>query len=311
MTEYDWDAGRSVTGDVSLTGGEATPVGVRGTEDCFVPTGSVDGDLRIVDAEYVYTHRAIGDAAVERLATSLTGAIEDTYAEEVDGDVVVADAEDVYVGVDAVAGDVGVLGAERVFGPAATGPGVPPGRLRSIVGWDREERVTDVDRGLHVAGGRCSLAIESLTGTIEAYVLGHHNEVRIEGRGDVDIHVVGAENEVSVGPYVDATLETAVGRDNDLRSDSYPVEDLISETRSEVTPFLGRSKVTWQEPAGESPCPSCGTDTTAVIERRRMDALFVFGYPLRVYESGSRHECVACTREPPTGISRGGQSPIR
>lgn len=302
----DWNANTvSYNGDVSLNGGERAPVGVRGAEDVFVGDRSVDGDLQLLDAEYVYTATAVdGTTASVDPVTEITGSLEDCYVEPggADGDVAIANVEDVFVGADA-ASTVDATGAENVFDDA-----VDADVIRStsfdvdVSGWKQNTASETVDDGVRVRGARSSITVEAVGREVVVYVVGWENDVRIEGGNvDVDVVVVGRDNTVRAGPYANVTLVAESGHDNDVGSAPYPVKDLIETSKDDAYGLgtFGRQQVTFQEPATDRdtcPNPSCHRTADAIIRRRTLDAFFLFGIPFLTYDSSEgAYECEHCT----------------
>jgi hypothetical protein len=296
------------SGDVTLVGGEAPPVAVRGPADVFVQRTGVEGDLDVKNAEYVFTGVSPdgmpGSWAPE---TDIRGDVEDGYVTPggVDGDLRIAGTEDLFVASGAVGGDLRVSGAENVFEPSTEGTDVGPDADPAdfdldLAGREQSGRVEDPEVGVAMVGAHGEITVEKARHDLEVYVVGHHNEVSIEGRcADVAVHFVGYENEVSVGPYLSARVGSEAGFDNVVDEAPYPVDDLIETTRSEAFSDVGfgRWKVTFQRPADDERCGNCGEPADAVIERLRMEAFFVFGYPLKTYERSTNpaQECEHCS----------------
>lgn len=293
---------REFTGDVRIDGGETAPVELRGAEDVYVSAEAVDGALTIHDPEYVYTDVPTGDERVDADAveTVLTGDLEDGYVDDAEGDVRVTGAEDVFVEHGA-AETLSTVGAEQVFYDDAAAPTRSPEDYEvSVSGWEQTREVRDPRDGVSVRGARNELTITDARHDLTVYVAGWGNEVRIEGQAvEVTVYFVGRDNRVSVGPYVTATTGSESGADNDLESDPLPPEALIEQTESEAyrDAFVGRHKVTYQEPAPDKDwCPNCGESADAVISRHQRDAFFLFGKPIRTYDSGdAAFECEHCT----------------
>jgi len=291
------------SGDITLTGDEQPPVKLVDPENVHVESGAVDGDLKVLNAEYVYTNTpAGGTAEIGAVETEISGTIEDGYLESggVDGDVVVVDAEDVFIEHDAVGGDLQIIGDEQRFQDDSDTDPLPRERYdEGVTGWNRELSLTDPDTGVSVTGGRNSVRIETTEAGFELYLTGWNNDVRIDGRGSVRLHLVGSNNTVEVSAYTDVTVATESGHDNTVEADAFPVEDLIKTSQSAAyrEAFIGRKKITYQVPAmDEDYCPGCGATADAVIERHQEDAFFLFGYPIYQFEAGSgSYECEECS----------------
>ncbi|WP_415379899.1 hypothetical protein [Halosimplex sp. TS25] len=315
-----WDARtEEYSGDVRLAGSHATPVGLRGAEDVFVGPDAVAGTLRLADVEYVFTDvpdgdsdgasQGDGDGVSEkaRVATEVTGDLEDGYVEDVDGDVVVSGVDDVFVAHDA-AETLDPAGAEQVFHDDAAAPtGSPDGYDATVTGWNHSRDAVDPRDGVAVRGAKNEVTVTDAKHDLTVYVVGWENEVRIEGRGlDVTVFFVGRDNRVSVGPYVSATTASESGFDNALDADPLPPEAVIQTSKEEAhsgTTF-GRHRITWQEPAPDKDwCPNCGEGADAVITRRQKDAFFLFGSAIRTYDSGGvSYECERCSRHVAGGV---------
>ncbi|MGB9955388.1 hypothetical protein ACOZ4B_03190 [Haloferax prahovense] len=296
-------------GDVTLNGSERPPVELHDPADVFVGGASVAGDLTVQNAEYVFTHApvtddaavgdgTVGDAAVE---TEIRGSLEDGYVQSVDGDVLLGDAEDVFIAADAADGAVSAPGAENVYAGEATPVAAPDDYDVSTFGWKQSGSATDPDTGVYAVGMAHDIDLTKVNSDVELYLVGHGHEVRVEGRGAaVSIHFVGYDNTVNVGPYLASSVETDTGFDNAVDADPYPAEDLVEMSRSEAysNAGFGRRKVTFQEPAnGDEWCPNCGKPAEAIIERHQMEAFFLFGWPLWTFEQSTNpaRECEHCS----------------
>ena len=296
---------RSTTysGDVTLNGDEQPPVKLVAPENVYVKSGAVDGDLKLLNAEYVYTNTAAGETAdVGSIETEISGTIEDGYIEPdgVSGDVLVVDAEDVFIEHDAVDGDLQIIGDEQRFHDESDTAPLPREQYDDgVTGWDRELSVTDPNTGVSVTGGRNSARIKNSTSEFDLYLTGWNNSVRVDGHGSLRLHLIGSNNTVEVSAYTDVTVATETGHNNTVRADEFPVEDLIKTSQSAAyrEAFVGRKKITYQAPAtDEDYCPNCGVTADAIVERHREDAFFFFGYPIYQFEAhGGSYECEECS----------------
>ncbi|SFR67729.1 hypothetical protein [Halogeometricum limi] len=290
---------RSVSGDLSLAGSETPPVTVADPEDVFLQTESVSGDLRLTDVEYVFTNQSVESVDDEASARTTLTPGEDAYVEfgGVDGDLTVEGAGDVFVPADAAAGGLDAVGAENVY--RADGPESP--RVLDVVtnGWKQTATAADPDEGVYVTGAKHEVSVKKVRTAIDVYVVGYDHEVEISGReAAVNVHFVGRDNTVSVGPYLSASVESDAGFDNALEEAPYPVEDLIEQTKSEATRTFGRHKIIYQRPASDEDwCPNCGEPADAIVERHQMEAFFLLGYPLKVYDRSTNpaRECEHCS----------------
>jgi len=291
------------SGDIMLNGDEQPPVKIVDPENVHVKSGAVDGDLKVLNAEYVYTNTPAGDTVdIGAIETEISGTIEDGYLESngVSGDVVIVDAEDVFIEHDAVGGNLQIIGDEQRFQEESDTAPLPREQYDDgVTGWNRELSVTEPDTGVSVTGGRNSVRIENTEAEFELYLTGWNNSVRVDGYGSLRLHFVGSNNTVEVSSYTDVTVATESGHDNTVSVDDFPVEDLIKTSQSAAyrEAFMGRKKITYQVPAmNEDYCPGCGATADAVIERHQEDAFFVFGYPIYQFEAGSgSYECEECS----------------
>lgn len=291
------------SGDITLNGDEQTPVKIVDPENVHVKSEAVDGDLKILNAEYVYTNTPAGDTTdIGAIETEISGTIEDGYLESdgVSGDVVIVDAEDVFIEHDAVSGNLQIVGDEQRFhDESETSPLSREQYDDGVTGWDRELSVTEPDTGVSVTGGQNSVRIENSEAEFELYVTGWNNNIRVDGYGSLRLHLVGSNNTVEVSAYTDVTIATETSHDNTVNVDDFPVEDLIKTSQSAAyrEAFMGRKKITYQVPAmSEDYCPGCGATADAVIERHQEDAFFLFGYPIYQFEAGSgSYECEECS----------------
>ena len=292
------------SGDVRLDGFDA-PIELHDPEDVFVLTGGVDGDLSIRDPEYAFVHgSADGDASIGDLTTAIRGDLEDGYvpAGGVEGDLSVSGPEDVFVAGGA-AGSVSLVAAENVYADEGAGPSRDPAEYDvSTVGWEQSGSASAPEVGVYAAGSNHEIRVESVQRDVEVYLVGHGHDVEIDGRGaTVSVSILGYENVVRVGPYLDAEVVADTGFDNSVEEEPYPVEDLIETTRKEAfrTAGFGRRKITFQVPAeGDDWCPNCGSSADAIVERHQMEAFFVFGRALKVYDRSTSpaKECEHCSR---------------
>jgi hypothetical protein len=298
-------SGQTYSGDVTLSGDESTPVRLDGAENVHVLEGSVAGDLKIDNAEYVFTNTSTdGTTSIGAPETEISGSLEDGYVEPggVDGDLVIANTDDVFIEHDAVGGSLEIIGAERQFHDPSEK--TPLGRSqydRTVTGWERSMTVENPSQGVAVAGGRSEAKITEASGEVEVFVTGWQNSARIEGSdAEVILHVIGSHNKIKTGPYTDLTVATESGIENEIRSGAVPASDLIRTSKKEAYrgAFIGRKKITYQSPAPEEPhCPNCGTEADAIIQRHHEDTFFLFGYPLYQYDAGDdAYECESCSR---------------
>lgn len=305
MSETDTHS--EYTGDVTLTGDVQTPVRI-GTEDTlenvYVMPNSVTGDLLIKNAEYVFTNiETTGDTSIDTPTVDIAGSLDDGYIKPggVEGDLIIENAEDVCIAHNAVNGEIKSVGEEQQFHD--TSDTTPPSHSTYdtvIDGWQQTRTITSPTTAVGVHGCENSITINDLQENIHVYVLGWKNKVRINGkRSNVTLHFTGSHNTVEVNPYIDLTIATNTGIENEITQDTYPVSDLIQTDKSEAynNAFFGRKKVTYQEPAtSEDICPNCGADADAVIERHQEDAFFIFSYPMYHFETTSAsYECEECS----------------
>lgn len=295
---------KQYSGDVTLDGSHNTPVRLDGEEKCedvYLLSNSVEGDLRIENAEYVYTQQPTSDdATIDTVETDVKGdpRFEDGYIENVAGDAILANVQDVFVPHDAVEGSLEVAGAENIFTDADTTPDDLTDFDVQTSGWKRSKHASTVRNGLYVTGGKADVTVDDIEDGAELYIVGFDHDITIEGsNADVDIHIVGRDNNIHFGPYVNYELVSETGFDNQITQDEFPVSDLIETPKEDAFPLFGRSKVTWQEPAPEkNRCPNCGERTDAIIERHNMDAFFLFGSAVKEYDPDSHsYECDSCS----------------
>lgn len=284
------------SGDVTLTGSERPPVELQGAADVFVTTNGVGGDLNVRNAEYVFTHESVdSDAGVADVETTVSGDLEDGYVENVDGDTLVSDAEDVFVAGDAADGGFSAPGAENVFSADESPRAAPDEYDVSTVGWKQSGSATDPTVGVYAVGMDHEIDLERTRTDLELYLVGHGHDVSVTGRdAEVSVHFVGYDNTVTVGPYLTADVVSDAGFDNELDAAPFPVEDLIEMSRREAyrNAGFGRRKVTFQEPADDEDwCPNCGEVADAIIERHQMEAFFVFGFALWTYDRSTSPAC--------------------
>lgn len=304
MTETNSSSQTAYSGDITLTGSEESPIEINDAEDVFVRTNAIDENLAVNNAEYVFTHSPLsGGVTVDDVETTISGDLGDGYVQDngVDGDLLVTDADDVFIPTHATSGDFEVSGAENIY--KETDISVPPdpdAYDSSTTGWKESATVRDPSTGVYATGAYHTIEINRATEDIVVYVVGYDHDVTIEGRAaDVSIYFLGYENTVTVGPYLSVESVTDTGFDNGVVEEPYPAEDLIENSKEEAfsSASFGRHKLTYQVPADEEWCPNCGTAADAVIERRQMDAFFLFSHPIKVYGKSMNPamECEHCS----------------
>ncbi|ELZ95913.1 hypothetical protein C440_06472 [Haloferax mucosum ATCC BAA-1512] len=292
----------SYDGDVTLNGSEQPPVELRDPADVFVGAESIDGDLTVQNAEYVFTHSPVtGSNAVADAETEIAGTIEDGYVQSVPGDVLLSHAEDVFISADAVDGTVSAPGAENVYSDDTSLAADADSYDVSTFGWEQSGRATDPEAGVYAVGMSHDIELANVRRDVELYLVGHGHDVRVDGKGaEISIHFVGYDNTVHVGPYLSSTVETETGFDNDVDAEPYPAEDLVEMSRSEAysNAGFGRTKVTFQVPHdGDDWCSNCGQAAEAIIERHQLEAFFLFGHPVWTFDQSTNpaHECEHCS----------------
>lgn len=295
---------QTYSGDITLSNHSETPLEVRSPANVHIETDSIDGDLHVVDAEYVFTGQEPTDSAdIDDPAEQIEGDIEDVYAEPdgVGGDLVINGAEDVFIEPGAVSGQLVIKGEEQTFRDLEAESNIEREVYDATVsGWQRSQTVTKPESGIAVSGGRCSLTVEHARDTVDIAVTGWNNTIDIEGLdATVNLHLIGSQNTVTAGPYI--TIEEVVhaGLENDIEYENIPYADLIETSKEEAysSVTFGRDQIAYQVPAEEeSHCPNCGSSSNRIIRRKRKDAFFLFGHPLYTYEQGGdAYECGECS----------------
>lgn len=304
-----WDTdGTEYSGDVSLERQTDTPVAVDDPADVFLRAGSVDGDLKIVDAEWVYAGHAEDPVSVDGdpPAEVVAGDVEDVYAygDGVAGDVVIRNPADVFIEPGAVAGELDVVGAEDRIGDPDEIPPVDDDHT-AVVGWQQTRTVSTLrNEALVVSGRGNAVTVEEARGAIEVFVLGADHAVEFEdGRPDVSVYVLGYDSHVSLPAFASVADVTAFGSDNAVDKDPVPYDALIDTPRADAVggTLFGVTKAVWQAPAPDRDVcgnPSCGAEADAVVERHRGKALVLFGTPVYWFEhEAGTYECEHCTAD--------------
>ncbi|WP_336330974.1 hypothetical protein [Haloarcula sp. CGMCC 1.2071] len=300
MSEY--------TGDVTLNGGIETPVRMSGLEDMYVQPDSIDGDLDLRNVEYVFTGVPITPAAdVADPVTDITGTLEDGYTEPdgVHGDLAVGTAEDVFIAHGAVDGALSARGPEQVFDAGTSNaPSRDPATYDvTVSGWQQQREVTDPNTGVVLSGCQSTVNVTGATGSVSCYLIGTNNELIVRGDASVEVHIVGRDNRVDLGPYIDVDTAVETGFDNTIDVQPFPADDLIETTEDEAYSAVtfGRAKVTYQSVAeDEDWCRGCGEAADAIIERQQKEAFFILGMPIITYEEGGgSYECEHCAHSAP------------
>jgi len=293
------------SGDVTLNGDEQEPVKIVDPENVHVKSGAVDGNLKILNAEYVYTNTSAGDSvSIDSIETEISGTLEDAYIEKssITGDVVIVDAEDVFIEHNAVTGDLQIVGDEKRFHDASDPNPAPRDHYDdSTTGWKRSLSVTDPSTGVAVIGGQNKAHIVDATHDFDVYITGWNNHVEISGqRNTATIHFIGSENSVTASAYTDVEVATESGHDNSVTVKEFPINDLIETTKEDAygSRFFGREKITYQEPALDKDyCPNCGANSNVMIQRRQADVFFLFGFAVYHFDTGGvAYECEECSR---------------
>jgi hypothetical protein len=305
MSNSDNNPTQTYSGDITITGSEDPPIEVTGPEDVFVRMNSIGGNLAVHNAEYVFTHSPLsGSVATDDVETTIRGDLEDGYVQDgaIDGDLLVTDAEDVFIPGSAVDGDFEISGVENIYKEADIDASSDPDAYdSSTTGWRESATVRDPSTGVYATGAHHTIEIDRTTQDIDVYVVGYDHDVKITGKeAAVSVYFLGYENTITVGPYLSVESVTETGFDNEVVEEPYPAEDLIETSKKEAfaSASFGRHKLTYQVPAtDEKWCPNCGTAADAVIERRQLDAFFLFSHPIKVYGKSMdpAMECEHCS----------------
>lgn len=295
---------QSYSGDITFSNRTDESVRVRDPANVHITSNSVDGDIKIVDAGYVFLAASedTESVTVDSVDETIEGDIEDIYTEPggSTGDLVIESAGDVFIEPDAATGGIEVKGQEQLFADIDDTAVPRADDSRTLTGWERSTTVTDPATAVGVTGGRCELTVDETQTDIDVFVTGWSNRVDINGRDcTVTLHLVGSYNEIRAGPYVTLERGTAAGLENTVESENIPYADIIETTKDEAldTATFGRHKLVYQVPAPEEEyCPSCGAASDRVIKRKQLDAFFLFGSPVYTYEQGGdAYECGECS----------------
>lgn len=303
--------------DVMVTGDRQTPIEIVAPENVHVLSGAVGGDLKIVNAEYVFTNTPPrGTVSIGGVETRVKDSVEDCYImpDGATGDVVIRDAEDVFIEHGGVDGALQIVESEETFHD--NGGSRPPDRDQydeTTTGWRRSTTVQRPSTGVAVAGGRCSVDVQGVDTNINVYVTGWKNEVRIDGIGSVSLHIAGSHNSIEIDPEIDSTVVTDTGIKNSLvdspttgssvtgssmTGGSVHHSDPAETTEGDNRPLLGRAEVAYQTPAEEEEsCPNCGMDSEKIMKHQRRDAFFIFKFPAYNFSPGEvSYRCEECSR---------------
>ena len=293
------------TGDITLNGGEETPISVIDAENVHFRRNSVTGNVKLVNPEYVFSCQRPTEQTVQSddTETTVSGSIEDIYLpyNGVEGTIVIDGAQDVYIEPNAISGDIEIVGEEQLFYNQLTDSPYGHGVYDAHgVGWKRSVSVSDPKHGVSVTGGRCTAEITDVTTDIELIVSGWNNTIDITGRtATVTVYLLGSQNTVTTSPYIDIETDTQAGIENTIEQEPVPASDIIETTREEAYAghLLGRDTVTFQEPATDKDyCPNCGASASTVITRRQEDAFFVTNAPVYRFDAGGdSYECENCS----------------
>lgn len=295
---------QSYSGDITVGNRADDAVEIVGPENVHLVSGAVDGDIRIVDPEHVFmaTEGDTESVSIDTVGETIEGTIEDVYTEpeSVAGDLLIESAADVFVQPGAATGSIEIRGHEQLFADIDEHSLGREMAATTLTGWERSTTLAAPTATLGVTGGRCHLAVEQLQTNIDVFVTGWNNSVEITGRDcTVTLHVIGSHNTVTVGPYVSVTRGIDASLETTLTAEDVPYADIIETTKNEAldTAGFGRRKLVYQVPAPEEEhCPSCGASSDRVIERKQLDALFLFGRPVYTFErGGSAYECGDCS----------------
>jgi hypothetical protein len=303
MSNQNNSSPTTYSGDITLTGSEESPVEITDPEDVFVRMNAVHANLAVNNAEYVFTHSPLsGDVTVDDVETTISGDLGDGYVQDnsVDGDLLVTDAEDVFIPTDAISSNFEISGVENIYEGSVEVPTDPDAYDSSTTGWEESATVRDPSTGVYVTGAHHTIEINRTTQDIVVYVVGYGHDVTISGKAAaVSVHLLGYENRVTVGPYLSVESVTDTGFDNSVVEEPYPAEDLIETTKKKAFSYasFGRHKLTYQVPADEEWCPNCGTAADTIIERHQIDAFFLFSHPIKVYgrSMDPAMECEHCS----------------
>ena len=293
------------TGDITLNGGEETPISVIDAENAYFRRNSVTGNVKLINPEYVFSSQRPTEKTVpsDDIETTVSGSIEDIYVPHnaIEGTIIIDGAQDVHIEPNAITGDIEIVGEEQLFYNQLTDSPYGHGVYDAHgVGWKRSVSVSDPKHGVSVTGGRCTAEITDVTADIELIVSGWNNTIDITGRtAMVTVYLLGSQNTVRTSPYIDLETDIQAGVENTIEQEPVPASDIIETTRKEAYAghLLGRDTVTFQEPATDRDyCPNCGANASAIITRRQEDALFLTNTPVYRFDAGGNsYECENCS----------------
>lgn len=293
------------TGDVTLNGGEETPISIIDAENVHFRRNSVTGDVKLINPEYVFSSQRPTEKTVpsDDIETTVSGSIEDIYVphDAIEGSIIIDGAQDVHIEPNAITGDIEIVGEEQLFYSQLTDSPYGHGVYDAHgVGWKRSVSVSDPKHGVSVTGGRCTAEITDVTADIELIVSGWNNTVDITGRtATVTVYLLGSQNTVRTSPYIDLETDIQAGIENTIEQEPVPASDIVETTRKEAYAghLLGRDTVTFQEPATDKDyCPNCGANASAIITRRQEDAFFLTNTPVYRFDAGGNsYECENCS----------------
>ncbi len=154
------------TGDITLNGGEETPISVIDAENVYFRRNSVTGNVKLINPEYVFSSQRPTEKTVpsDDIETTVSGSIEDIYVPHnaIEGTIIIDGAQDVHI-----------------------------------------EPITDVtaDIELIVSGWNNTIDITGRTAMVTVYLLGSQNTVRTSPYIDLETDIqAGVENTIEQEP---------------------------------------------------------------------------------------------------------------
>lgn len=298
------------TGDVILDGTATAPVQIDGAENIHVQESSVNGDLLLVDVEFVFTGQDTDTDAPDVDVESITETkfygpeLEDAYIRNTKGDVIITNAEDVFIEPNAVSGDIRVIGAEQQFHHDVPQTSHSTA-TESAVGW-KQNIVTERPQDDVVAlGSKCTVNVSNIRDHADVYVTGWENDVTLTGRGEATVYLIGSNTNLEIGGLLDADVRK-IGVDNAVVKQDFPVEELIDQRKSEAfsEAGFGKETVMYQEPmpTEDGTCPVCQANADAIVKRTSLEAYFLFGHPVYQVDQSSFNECEECAEVKTTDV---------
>jgi hypothetical protein len=164
-----------------------------------------------------------------------------------------------------------------------------------------------IDVGIEIAGERTSTTATPGKKSIEVFISGDSNTLRIPGEDEeIVLYLTGDHNSLIVAEGMSVTTKLDEGASTSIKrqefesaGDTDKEPELIEQTKNEAyasVGLFGIDVITYQTEATEREwCRYCGRDADTVVQRHEERVLAVFGLRFQLEQGGLSDECEHCT----------------